>query len=166
MSTTRTRILAIAVGAALLVSLGAAAPAEADRSPAFLLEGGDHWFPHPVGYPVVRGPAEIVVKGKRTIEGDLVANVYPDDSTLPAAGACESALASVWIETDGGETHISGAGDVCGLHVQEPNNVVRYAFTGDAYVESGEARNVYHKVGFLEIRLADNGRAHVFAVVQ
>jgi hypothetical protein len=168
MSTTRPLrrlALAFALGVALLVT--ATLPAGADRSPELVLTGGDRWFTHDAGwFQVVRGPAEVTL-GKRTLTGDLTATIYPDDRTMPAPGQCEGGI--VFVRVAGDHKHadlfLSSAGEICGHHVQEPTSVVVHSFTGTAHVEEAGRRNLVGKEGFLDIRLAHDGRAHVFASV-
>jgi len=162
MSTHPRRRLALALTLGALLTLGATTQAGAAKAPSFLLNGGDHWFTHDSGYPVVLGPAEAQV-GKRTLTGDLAARIHPDDYSMPAPGECESALAFVYVRPTGGdETWMSSAGDVCGLFVG-PGNVVTHAFTGTATIEESGVRKLEGKEAFLEIRLAEDGRASVFA---
>ena len=60
MSTHPRRRLALALTLGAVLTLGATTPAGAAKRPSFLLEGGEHWFTHDVGwFPVVQGPAEI-----------------------------------------------------------------------------------------------------------
>jgi hypothetical protein len=156
------RRLALALTLGIVLTLGATSPASAAKSPSFLLDGGDRWFTHDVGYPVVLGPVEVHL-GKRTVGGDLAANIHPDDYSMPAPGECESAIAFVYVEgTRGADTWLSSAGEVCGLYLQEPN-VVTHAFTGTATIEESDVRRLEGQEAFLEIRLAVDGRASVFA---
>ena len=163
MTTHPRRRLALALTLGALLTLGATTPAGAAKAPRFLLNGGDHWFTHDVGYPVVLGPAEIQLH-KRTHNGELSANIHPDDHTMPAPGDCEPALAFVNVEGErGANASLSSAGEVCGLFVQAPDSIVTHTFTGPMTIEESDRRRLAAKTGFLEIRLAENGRAHVFA---
>jgi hypothetical protein len=166
MSTTRPRrrlALALAVGA--LLTLGAIAPAGAERAPRLLVTGGEEWFTHPVGwYQVIKGPAEVQV-GKQAFTGELTANVQPDDRAMPAPGECERGMTSLFVEGDSELLELTGVGDVCAHHVQEPTSVVVYSFTGDAYATTTGTKKVPPKIGFLDIRMALDGRASVFATV-
>ena len=159
------RRLALAITLGALLTLGATTQASASKSPSFLLDGGDRWFTHDSGYPVVLGPAEIHL-GKRTVSGDLAANIHPDDRTMPAAGECETALAFVFVEgTRGADTWLSSAGQVCGLWLDAPN-VVTHVFTGVATFEESDVRRLEGQEGFLEIRLAVGGGAGVFVTTR
>ena len=62
MSTHPRRRVALALTLGALLTLGAIAPAGAAKAPSFLLSGGDHWFTHDIGYPVVLGPAEVQLR--------------------------------------------------------------------------------------------------------
>jgi len=159
------RRLALALTIGTLVTLGAANPADAAKRPSFLLTGGDRWFTHDVGYPVVLGPAEIQLNGRRTLVGELSATIHPDDFTMPAPGECETGIAFVSVEgrPRAADTMISSAGEICGHHVQAPDSVVTHTFTGPATIEESGRRRLEGETGFLEIRLAEDGRAHVFA---
>lgn len=160
----RRAALALTLGLALL--LGATAPAGAAKVPKLTVAADGEWFLHPVGsYEVVLGTAE-VQSGRRTWTGELVANVHPDDNTMPAAGDCEPGLTQVWVEGATDQLAVSGVGDVCAHHVQEPESVVVYSFTGQAWFEESATRRTYNKVGFLDIRMANDGRAYVFATVR
>ena len=152
--------LALAVGAALV--LGAAGPAGAEKYPDLLLDGGDRWFTHDVGYPVVLGPAEVHL-GRRVVTGDLAATIHPDDYTMPAPGECESGLAFVYVEGErGSNLFLSSAGEVCGHWLQEPS-VVTHSFTGVMTIEESDRSKLDGTEGFLDITLAVDGRANVFA---
>ena len=98
--------LALTIGAVL--TLGAATPAGAGKSPSFLLQGGDHWSTHDSGYPVVLGPAEVNL-GKRTLSGALAANVHPDDGSMPAPASVNPPSPSFSWRTLGPPTHGSAA---------------------------------------------------------
>ena len=152
--------LALTVGAALV--LGAAGPAGAEKYPDLLLDGGDRWFTHDVGYPVVRGPAEVHL-GRRTVSGDLAAIIQADDNSMPAAGECESGIAFVFVEGDrGANLFLSSAGEVCGHWLQEPN-VVTHSFTGVMTIEESDKPKLDGVEGFLDITLHVDGSANVFA---
>ena len=152
--------LALTLGAGLV--LGAAGPAGAERYPDLLVDGGDHWFTHDVGYPVVRGPADVHL-GRRTLTGDLAATIQADDNTMPAAGECETAIAFVFVEGErGANLFLSSAGEVCGHWLQEPN-VVTHSFTGVMTIEESDKPKLEGTEGFLDITLAVDGRANVFA---
>jgi len=170
MSTTHSRWRrALALTAATLVTLGVTASvtttAGAAKAPDLLLDGGDHWFTHDVGwFPVVQGPAEVHL-GNRTLSGQLSATVQPDDHTMPAPGECEGAITFVFVEGDrpSADLFLSSAGQVCGQWVQEPTNVVTHVFTGVMTIEEAGFHRLEGTEGFLEVRLAVDGRANVFA---
>jgi hypothetical protein len=164
MSTHPRRRLALALTLGVALALAAVAPAGAAKRPSFLLDGGDHWFPHfESGYPVVLGPTEIHL-GNTTVTGTLAANIHPDDRTMPAPGECEPALAFVFVDgtQKAADTWLSSAGEVCGLYLDAPN-VVTHVFTGTATLEESGKRKLEGQEAFLEIRLAVDGGASVFA---
>jgi hypothetical protein len=163
----RRRLALVAVAGAVL-TVGATLPAAAAKAPSFVLDGGDHWFTHDVGwFPVVQGPAELQLKGKATIPGTLSATIQPDDHTMPAPSDCEPGLAFVFVEAERrAGTFLTSAGDICGHHPQEPTSVVTHSFTGRATIEAADRRHLEGRTGFLEIRMALDGRAHVFASAQ
>jgi len=162
MSTHPHRRLALAVTLGALLALGAMTPAGAAKSPSFLLDGGDHWYTHESGYPVVLGPAEVHL-GNRVVQGTLAANFQPDDRSMPAPGECETAIAFVYVDGDSpqADTWLSSAGEVCGLYLDAPN-VVAHVFTGTATFEESGVRKLEGREGFLEIRLAADGGGSVF----
>ena len=165
MSPTRPRRrLALALTLGVVLLLGATAPAGAAKAPKLVLNGGDRWFTHDVGwYEVVRGPATVEI-GRRAYSGELAATIQPDDHTMPAPGECEPGMTFVFVQDiAGAELFLSSVGDVCGHEVQEPYSVVVYSYTGEAYVEAAGVKAVTGKTGFLDIRMAQDGRANVFA---
>jgi hypothetical protein len=111
---------------------------------------------------VVLGPAEIHL-AKKTVTGTLAANIHPDDRTLPAPGECEPAVAFVFVDgmEKAADTNLSGAGEVCGLYLDEPN-VVTHVFTGTVTFDESGVHKLEGNEAFLEIRLAVNGGASVF----
>jgi hypothetical protein len=171
--TTRTRTgraLAVALALTAVVALGTATPAAAGRPkpPRLTLTGGDHWFTHDVGwFPVVQGPAEVQLGRGRPLTGTLSATIQPDDHTMPAPGECEGGMAFVHVE---GRRHaadlmLSSIGDICGHHVQAPTSIVTHSFTGTTTVEESAKRCLEGREGFLDIRMAEDGSAFVFASV-
>jgi hypothetical protein len=173
-STHPRRRVALAVTLGLLPTLGAipalgaASPAGAGAAgrPSFQLFGGDRWFTHEVGwFPVVQGPAEVVLNGRRTLAGTLSATIQPDDHTMPAPGECESGITFVFVDGPrrGADAMLSSAGEICGHHVQLPTSVVTHTFTGIATIEESDRRRLEGREAFLEVRMAEDGRANVFA---
>ena len=157
------RRLALALTLGALLALGATTQASAAKAPSFLLSGGDHWFIHDSGYPVVLGSAEVQLR-RRTLTGDLAANIHPDDSPCRSpASARPPPPSSSWRASAGANTWLSSAGEVCGLFVHAPDSVVTHTFTGSMTIEESDRPGLAGKTGFLEIRLAEDGGAHVFA---
>lgn len=168
MTTTHPRLRTLlALGVAALVTVGGIAPADAKpgpKPPKLLITGGDHWFTHDVGYPVVRGPAEVYLSGSATAKTEtLAATIHPSDYSLPGPGECESGLAYVFVRDGSGEHFLTSAGTVCGHEPQVPESVVTQVFTGPSTVEDSPKRNLVGREGFLEVRLGVDGSAHVFA---
>jgi hypothetical protein len=158
--------LALTVGAVL--ALGAANPTDvaAGKRPSFLLDGGDRWFTHDVGwFPVVQGPAEVVLNGRRTLTGTLSATIQPDDYTMPVPGECETGITFVYVDGPrrGADTMLSSAGEICGHHLQPPTSTVTHTFTGTATIEDSGRPRLEGREAFLEIRMAENGDANVLA---
>jgi hypothetical protein len=112
----------------------------------------------------VNGPAEVNL-GRRTLTGELAATIQPDDHTMPGPGECEGGMVFVFVEGRGREvdTFLSSVGDLCGHFVQEPTSVVVTSFTGTATIEESGQRRLEGQEAFLDIRLAQDGRAFVFA---
>ena len=166
MSTHPRRRLALALTLGVVLTLGAMTPAGAAKRPSFLLEGGERWFTHDVGwFPVVQGPAEIHLNGQRTLRGTLSATIQPDDYTMPGPGECEGGMVFVYVDGQrrAADTFLSSVGDICGHHVQLPDNVVTTTFTGTATIEESGKHRLEGREAFLEIRLAQDGGAYVFA---
>ena len=161
---------ALTLGALLTVAVADPAGAGAAKPPSFLLDGGDRWFTHDAGwYPVVQGPAEVVLNGRRTLSGALSATIQPDDHTMPAPGECESGITFVFVEGDrrrAGDVMLSSAGEICGHHVQPPTTVVTHTFTGTATIEESGQSRLEGQEAFLEVRMAGDGRANVFATTR
>ena len=167
MSTHPRRCLALALTLGALLTFGAANPpgAVAAKPPSFLLDGGDRWFTHDVGwYPVVQGPAEVVLNGGRTHSGTLSATVQPDDHTMPGPGECETGITFVFVDGPRRDPDVvlSSAGEICGHHVQPPTSVVTHTVTGTT-IEEGGWRRLEGRESFLEVRMADDRHASVFA---
>jgi len=169
MTTTHPRLRTLlALGVAALVTVGGIAPADAKpgpKAPKLLITGGDHWFTHDSGYPVVLGPSEVYLGGSDTPRvASLAANVHPSDYSLPGPGECESATAFLFVWDDGPtDLWLSSAGEVCGYAPQEPESVVTHVFTGPSTVEGSRPRYLVGREGFMEVRLGVDGSAHVFA---
>jgi hypothetical protein len=158
--------LALTIGVALVLGT-TAAPASAKpgdpKPPAYLLDGGDRWFTHDSGFPVVLGPTEVILHGRRTVVGELSATIHPDDYSMPAPGDCETALAFVHVNGTGrpADAMLSSAGEICGLYVG-PGNVVTHRFVGTATFEKSGKPKLVGQEAFLEIVLAQDGRGGVF----
>jgi hypothetical protein len=84
---------------------------------------------------------------------------------MPAPGECESGITFVFVDGSrgGADTMLSSAGEICGHHVQPPTSVVTHTFTGRATIEESGRPPLERQEAFLEIRMAHDGRASVFA---
>ena len=168
--------LGLALGVALLAGpLGAAANAAADDqarrapSPELTLDGTGTWqIREWINDVVVNGTGELSGRNGRHTRDVLVAAVIQtDDRTLPAAGECESAFATMSAYgVRGVDLTLVGMGEVCGTHVQPPTSIVSHVFTGtfEVYGDETAPRRLEGVDGFYEIRLAENGTASVFAI--
>ena len=160
----------ITLGAALLTgSIGGAAGAAGPPSPAFTLDGGGTWQIRPfLGDAVVNGTGTLDTgRGGHGRVVELAAVVGPDDRSLPGPGTCEGAITTVTAVVPGdGRLSMIGYGEVCGQHVQPPTSIVTHVFTGtfEVYGSTKSARRFEGTDGFFEVRLADDGTAHVLAV--
>lgn len=149
-----------AVAGALLVA-ATATPAGAVRPPVIDLRGAE------VGSFVVddAGTARLVgsVSGK-PFDGGYVASLSADDGTLPYAGTCEPATASLAVTgTRGRYLELTASGEVCGTW-PSPTYVVTHDFTGRYVVTDASARRLRGTDGWIGIVLATEGRSNVEAI--
>lgn len=168
--------LGLTLGAALLAGpLGASAHADADdrnlqAAPSELtLDGTGTWqIREWINDVVVNGTGQLSGRdGHRTQDVLVAAVIQTDDRTLPAAGECESAFATMSAYgVRNVDLTLIGMGEVCGTHVQPPTSIVSHVFTGtfEVYGDETAPRRLEGVDGFYEIRLADNGTASVFAI--
>jgi hypothetical protein len=115
----------------------------------------------------VRADGSALVTGTATgapFDGRFTAVLRADDATLPEPGQCEPGSATVRLEGSRGRyLELSSSDDVCGVHVQPPY-VVTHLFTGRYDVTQTSERRLRGDDGFVEVRLANDGRASVFAI--
>jgi hypothetical protein len=166
--------LALALGLALLTGpLGSSAGADAGQerrstAPALTLGGTGTWqIREWINDVVVNGTGELSERNGRTREVLVAAVIQTDDRTLPAAGECESAFATMSAYgVRNVDLTLVGMGEVCGTYVQPPTSIVSHVFTGtfEVYGDETSPRRLEGVDGFYEIRLADNGTASVFAI--
>jgi hypothetical protein len=171
-----TRVRRLLAGAALTTAVvaGAAGPAGADSGarrapePTFTLDGHGTWAVRDqLGDAVVNGQGDLVRRNGRTRDVLVAAVIGPDDRTLPGPGECEQATTTVSAYgRPGVDMTMIGIGDVCGLDVQAPTSIVTHVFTGtfEVYDVSKRTRRLLGTDGFFEVRLAQDGSAHVFAI--
>jgi hypothetical protein len=153
----RTRLLS--AGTAGLIAIGlAVAPAGAAGRPRIDLDGAGTFTSRDDGVALV---------GTATgdpFDGSYAGTLTPLDGTFPGPGSCEPA--TVEVRYDGPRAHfleLAAQGAVCGQHVQPPF-VVTQVFTGRFAVAATSQRRVARTDGFLDVRLAEDGRASVDAV--
>ena len=119
------------------------------------------------GTYTVGADGSAVVTGTATgapFDGRYRAVLRADDGTLPDPGQCEPGSATVRLDgTRGRFLEVSSDDEVCGQFLQPPY-VVTHLFTGRYDVTSTSERRLRGGDGFLEIRLATEGRASVFAI--
>jgi hypothetical protein len=168
--------LGLALGAAVLAGpLGTSAEANAAQrhqtreSPAFTLDGTGTWqIREWINDVVVNGTGELAGRnGKHAQQVQVAAVIQTDDRTLPAAGECESAFATMSAYgARNVDLTLVGMGEVCGTDVQPPTSIVSHVFTGrfEVYGEETSPRRLEGVDGFYEIRLAEGGTASVFAI--
>jgi hypothetical protein len=122
-------------------------------------------FDGPGTYVVVDGAAQLTGDATgRPYDGSYVGTLAADDGSLPAAGECEPATASLVLDGPRRkELALLAGGDVCGQWVG-PNNAATHVFTGRYLVESGRPRRLVGSEGFLEVRLGVDGSSYAFAI--
>lgn len=108
-----------------------------------------------------------VVTGTATgapFDGRYRAVLRADDGTLPDPGQCEPGSATLRLDGPRGRyLELASDDEICGQFLQPPY-VVTQLFTGRYDVTATSERRLRGGDGFLEIRLATEARASVFAV--
>ncbi len=119
------------------------------------------------GSYVILGDGSAALTGTATgepLDGPYQATLVPTDGTLPEPGVCEPATATVRLEGAHNRfLDLTAGGRVCGQYLQPPN-VVTEVFTGRYQVTAASRKPLVGTDGFLEVRLANDGRAFVFAI--
>jgi hypothetical protein len=152
------RLLATS-GVAAALALVPVTSADAASKPRVDVDGLGTYSVGQDGAAVLTGPATGV-----PFSGSYTAVLRADDGTLPAPGECEPGSASLRIDGSRGRyLELSSSDEVCGVFVQEPF-VVTHVFTGRYDVAATSERKLRGGDGFLEVRLANDGRASVFAI--
>ena len=156
----RTFVTATVTAAALVV--GAASAAAAPGS------GGRHRVDtHGFGTYTIETDGSAAVTGTATgapFDGDVVATLAAADGTLPEPGVCEQASATLRLTgTRGRVLALTSTDEVCGEY-PDATYVVSHVFTGRYLVTESSTRRFLGTDGFLEVRLAVDGRASVFAI--
>ena len=149
------------------LTFGAAAPVSASRAPkrpAFLLESTATWRTHDVGwYEVVNGPAEVHL-GRRTAHR-RAGRHHPARRSHHAGRRRVRARHRLRVRGGRGppgQQFLSSAGEICGHYVQVPDSIVIQSYRTATIEESGH-RGLVGKTAFLDVRLAEDGGAYVFA---
>lgn len=147
---------------ALFASASVAAlspPAAADPKP--LVDAGG-----PGTYTVTAG-GSAALAGTATgtpFDGPYTASLAAADGTLPEPGVCEAATVTARVDGPGSRfIELQSTDEVCGQHLQPPY-VVTQVFTGRYTVTGSSSRRLVGTDGFVEVRLATEGRAHLFAI--
>jgi hypothetical protein len=113
------------------------------------------------------GDAGAAVSGTFTgkpFDGTYVGGFTADDGTLPPAGECEPATATLRVDgTRGRFVDMTATGNVCGKWTS-PTYVVTHTFTGRYVVDASSSRRLVGTDGFMSQLIANNGNANVYAV--
>jgi hypothetical protein len=146
------------IAGALLVATTAAAADAAPRRPVLDLRGAE------VGSFVVDDAGTARLAGTvtgRPFDGGYTATLAADDGSLPAAGSCEPATATVEV-TGPRNKHLALAavGEVCGTW-PDATYVVTHDFTGRYDVSRSSIKRIRGTDGWIGIVLATEGRANV-----
>jgi hypothetical protein len=119
------------------------------------------------GTYVIRNDGSAALAGTASGEpydGSYEAALTPADGTLPEAGTCEPATASLRVAGAHQRfVELTAGGRVCGQYLQPPN-IVTHVFTGRYGITAASRRPLVGTDGFLEVRLVVDGRASVFAI--
>ena len=155
LSTTAGAAVAAVAGALLVATT--ATPAGAAAPPRIDLRGAE------VGsYTVDDGDARLsgTVTG-RPFDGGYTATLSADDGSLPEAGTCEPATATLHVTGPRGKyLDLAATGEVCGTW-PDATYVVTHDFTGRYEVTASSARRLRGTDGWIGIVLATEGRANV-----
>ena len=150
-------IAALAAGA-LLIPAG---PAAASPRPAVDLRGAQ------VGAFVLEDDGAARLSGEvtgRPFAGSYTGVLAADDASLPAAGSCEPATATLDVTGPRGRfLHLAAAGEVCGAW-PDASSVVTHSFVGRYVVTSSSVRRLRGTDGWMSQVLATEGRANVEAI--
>lgn len=163
MHTIRTLLVTAAVTAFALASITTPALAGKYREPKPIID----LYTPVIGTGHVDGAQTSHVAG--VFDGDpfggpYVATYTPDDGTLPAAGTCEPATAT--LELDGPRTRflsLTATGKVCGEYGQAGNGPW-HTFTGRYLVVDSSPGRYTGTDGFLQLLVTAEGRGNGFAI--
>jgi hypothetical protein len=97
-------------------------------------------------------------------DGTYSATLSSTDGSLPAAGACEPATASLDVAGSRSRTlQLAATGEVCGTWA-EAGYVVTHRFVGRYVVTDTSVRKARGTDGWMSLILATEGRANVEAI--
>ena len=151
------KVAAGALVAAAVATLSA--PASAEPKPRIDAGGPGTYTLAADGSAVITGTAT-----GTPFEGPYTATLAAADGTLPAPGECEPATVTARLDGPGGRyVELQSTDEVCGQHLQPPY-VVTQVFTGRYTITASSKRNLIGTDGFVEARLATDGRAFMFAI--
>lgn len=154
-------VIASLIGGALLVA-ATTAPAAATPRPVIDLRGAE------VGTFAMDETRSARLEGRVTgvpFDGTYAAVLTPVDGTLPAAGDCEPATATMRVvgPTKKRFLHLAATGTVCGTW-PDATYVVTHDFVGRYDVVGSTVRRVRGTDGWISMVLATEGRANVEAI--
>jgi hypothetical protein len=154
-------VIAPLIGGALLVA-ATTAPADATPRPVIDLRGAE------VGTFAMDESGSARLEGRVTgapFDGIYTAVLTPVDGTLPAAGECEPATATMRVVGLTGKRflHLVATGTVCGTW-PDAAYVVTHDFVGRYDVVASTVRRVRGTDGWISMVLATEGRANVEAI--
>lgn len=153
------RILATAALVESVAFVTAAAPAGASLRPRIDVGGPGTYALDQSGVAEIGGTST-----GRPFDVPYTARLAADDGTLPAPGECEPATVTVLIDGPRRRhVELESAGTVCGQRPQPPY-VVTQVYTGLYEVKEAMPRRLQGTDGFVELRLASEGRANLIAI--
>ena len=154
-----TTVGAVVTGALLVAAT--ATPAEAARRPVIDLRGAA------VGSFATDDAGTAHLTGTVTglpFDGTYTATLAADDGSLPEAGTCEPATATLSVTgSRDRQLELTAAGEVCGTW-PSPTYVVTHDFTGRYVVTDASAKRLRGIDGWIGVILATEGRANVEAI--
>ena len=156
------RLLRMMAAGALVASASVAALSEpAGAAPKPRIDAGGP------GTYTVAADRSASIAGTATgspFDGSFTVTLAAADGSLPEPGGCEVASVTARIDGPRGRyVELQSTDEVCGQHLQTPY-VVTQVFTGRYTVTASSMRRLVGTDGFVEVRLATEGRAYLFAI--